>query len=190
MIHLTQLPNAEADEQLIFFLRRHWFVLIPLILGTIVVLALPFVGYAFLAFRMPALLENKAQFAAIVMGGSTFFLFTWLFVFQNFIDWYLDVWIVTNQRIINIEQNGLFGRTMSELRLYNVQDVTSTTNGFLQSMFNYGNVTIQTSAEKKQFEFEEIEHPDHVAKRILELAHESNVAQEHPPAPKDAKKSS
>lgn len=181
MIHLTRLPNAEKNEYIVFFLRRHWLVLIPLILGGIIVLLLPVAGYVILKMRMPDVLTNEAQYALAVMEGSIFFLFAWLFIFQNFIDWYLDVWIVTNQRIINIEQHGLFGRTMSELRLYNVQDVTSATIGFLQSMLNYGNVTIQTASEKRQFEFEEIAHPDRIAKRILELAHESNVAHENPP---------
>ncbi len=171
MIDLSNLPGARPDEQTVFFLRRHWFVMIPVFLGFLVVLALPYAVYAIVNAQSPLFFAVEGRFTLYVLGASMFFLYAWLFLFQNFIDWYLDIWIVTNYRIINIEQHGLFGRTMSELMLYNVQDVTSEIKGFIHTMFDYGVIHIQTAGETKRFEFEDIEHPNHVAKRVLELAH-------------------
>ncbi|MBD3251701.1 PH domain-containing protein [Candidatus Uhrbacteria bacterium] len=171
MIDLSNIPGSRPDEQTIFFLRRHWFVMIPVILGFLVVLILPVAVYYIIRAQIPGYFDTDANFTLYVLGASMFFLYAWLFLFQNFIDWYLDIWIVTNYRIINIEQVGLFGRTMSELMLYNVQDVTSEINGFIRTIFDYGVIHIQTAGETKRFEFEEIAHPNHVAKRVLELAH-------------------
>jgi hypothetical protein len=169
MISITKRIGIRPEEEIIFFLRRHWFAVLPLVFGFLFVILLPFALYLGLQTFRPEFMAVKTNFTLTLMGASIFFLYAWLFLFQNFVDWYLDVWIVTNQRIINIEQRGLFGRVMSELMLYNIQDVTSEVNGFIPSMFDYGTVHIQTAAEKSRFEFEEIEHPNLVAKRILEL---------------------
>ena len=85
-------------------------------------------------------------------------------------DYYLDVWIVTTKRVLNIEQTGLFARVVSELRLYRVQDVTSTVKGVVETLFDFGDVEIQTAGEKTRFLFEEIPHPNRISKSILELS--------------------
>jgi uncharacterized membrane protein YdbT with pleckstrin-like domain len=175
MIDVAHLPGQQPDEENIFFLRRHWFVLIPVMLGFVVILVLPFLIYGFVNVRNPAVFAERSAVTLYVLGASMFFLYAWLFLYQNFIDWYLDMWIVTNYRIVNIEQHGLFGRTMSELMLYNVQDVTSDIKGFIHTIFDYGVIHIQTAGETKRFEFEDIEHPTHVAKRVMELANEAKL---------------
>lgn len=171
MLDLSNIPGSRPGEETIFFMRRHWFVMIPVLLGFAVILALPFGVYYVINLQNPLFFAVEGRFTLYVLGASIFFLYAWLFLFQNFIDWYLDIWIVTNYRIINIEQVGLFGRTMSELMLYNVQDVTSEIRGFIRTMFDYGHIHIQTAGEAQKFQFEDIEHPNHVAKRVLELAH-------------------
>jgi hypothetical protein len=172
MINISKHIGIKSDEEIIFFMRRHWFVILPILVGFVITLMLPFAVYEGLLFLQPNFLTIETNFILFILGASIFFLYSWLFIFQQFVDWYLDIWIVTNQRIINIEQRGLFGRVMSELMLYNVQDVTSEVNGFIRSMLDYGTVHIQTSAEKVRFQFEDIEHPSFLAKRVLELASE------------------
>lgn len=178
MINISKRIGMQPEEEVVFFLRSHWFEIIPLIFGFFVVLILPFAAYFTILYTHPEFIEIKTNFTLFLLGSSIFFLYAWLFLFQNFTDWYLDIWIVTNQRIVNIEQRGLFGRVMSELMLYNTQDVTSEIKGFIPSMFDYGNVHIQTSAEKTRFEFNNVEHPSFIAKRILELASEQREKQQ------------
>ncbi|PIS42146.1 MAG: hypothetical protein COT24_05000 [Candidatus Kerfeldbacteria bacterium CG08_land_8_20_14_0_20_40_16] len=110
----------------------------------------------------------------IILASSAYFLFIWLFFFNHWIDYYLDVWIVTNQRILNIEQEGLFSRTISELNLEMVQDATSEVKGKVATVLNFGNVYVQTAGEEKRFVFEEIPAPRQVASKIIEL-HQSAV---------------
>ncbi len=170
MLDLHNLPNAIPEEKLVYFLRRHPITLLSVIFGYILLLASPFLVFSYLGRFQPELLANPSFQAVLIFGGSAFFLFSWLFLFQLFLDYYLDSWIVTTRRIINIEQNGLFGRTVSELRLYRIQDVTATVNGFTKTMFNFGEVEIQTAGEHERFMFEEISQPNEVAKKILELS--------------------
>jgi uncharacterized membrane protein YdbT with pleckstrin-like domain len=170
MIDLHRLPNPVPDEKVIHVLRRHPITLFTWFLGVLLILAGPFLVWWLLSYAQPQLLESQPLTALIVMGGSAFFLFAWLFLFQNFMDYYLDIWILTSKRVLNIEQTGLFARTVSELRLYRIQDVTSTVNGFIHTVLDYGNVEIQTAGEKTHFTFEQIPHPTRVSKSILEFA--------------------
>ena len=170
MLDLKNLPNAIPEEKLVYFLRRHPITLLGVVFGYALLLAAPFAILVYLKVVQPEILTDVRYQALIVFGGSTFFLFAWLFLFQLFLDYYLDSWIVTNRRILNIEQNGLFGRTVSELRLYRIQDVTAIVNGFVKTMFNFGEVEIQTAGEHERFMFEEIPKPNEVSKTILELS--------------------
>ncbi|MFH1838842.1 MAG: hypothetical protein ABH820_00955, partial [Patescibacteria group bacterium] len=56
--------------------------------------------------------------------------------------------------------------------LHRVQDVTSEIRGFLHNILDYGFVHIQTAGQQQRFEFEEIAHPNEVAKEIMELVEE------------------
>ncbi|MFA5130033.1 MAG: PH domain-containing protein [Patescibacteria group bacterium] len=172
------IAGIQSDEEIVYALRRFWFALIPDFIGAFFIFAIPVGTYIYLSNAQPAFFQDPARFAMFLMGASLFFLYGWLFLFQNFADWYLDVWIVTNRRIVNIEQHGLFGRTTSELMLYNVQDVTSDIRGFFATMFSYGNISIQTAAEKEHFLFENVAHPNEIAKRILELTHDARLVEE------------
>lgn len=170
MLDLQKLPNPIPEEKLVYFLRRHPITLVGVIAGYILLIASPFLLTGYFSTFQPDLLLNPSFQALLVFGGSAFFLFAWLFLFQLFLDYYLDSWIVTTRRILNIEQNGLFGRTVSELRLYRIQDVTAMVNGFVKTVFNFGEVEIQTAGERERFMFEEIPKPNEVAKTILELS--------------------
>lgn len=170
MFHLDHLPNPIPDEHLVHFLRRHVITLIPLILGYILLLSAPFFAIWYVNMYQPAILDQPVAGPMIVLGGTAFFLYAWLFLFQAFMDYYLDIWVVTNRRILSIEQTGLFSRTVSELRLYRIQDVTSTITGPLHTVFGYGDVEIQTAGEKTRFTFEDIPQPNAIAKSILELS--------------------
>lgn len=170
MLNLAHLPGAAKDEKVVQLLRRHWITLLPLAITFTIVVILPPAAYLTARFVKPEIFENRSGAALFVMGVSIFFLYAWLFVFQNFIDYYLDIWIVTNKRVLNIEQHGLFARTVSELRLHRVQDVTAEVHGFLHTMLDYGYVHIQTAGEKERFQFEEVPHPNQVAKLILDFA--------------------
>ncbi|MFA6018608.1 MAG: PH domain-containing protein [Patescibacteria group bacterium] len=170
MLDTHHLPNEIPGEKPVFFLRRHPITMMGTVLGYIAILLLPIAIYFYLTTFQLVLLSEPGPLLLIVLGGSTFFLFAWLFLFQGFLDYYLDTWIVTTRRVLNIEQNGLFGRVVSELRLYRIQDVTAMVNGFWNTMFDFGNVEIQTAAEHERFMFEEVPHPNQISKAILEAA--------------------
>lgn len=159
-------------EKIIHHLRRDVVTFIPAILLLFVLLGLGFGMYIFLINVFPQIVAFILGKALLLLFGSIYLLSVWLFFYTSFIDYYLDIWLVTTDRIIDIRQEGLFGRTVAELDLYRVQDVTSECKGIFSTMFNYGSVFIQTAGEKQRFTFLNIPDPHHIREEIIRLADE------------------
>ena len=120
----------------------------------------------------PTLFDSEVIYATGIIAGSIYFLSALLFGYGTFIDFYLDVWIITNDRIVDIEQFGLFSRTISELDLFRIQDITTETQGFFATIFKYGNVTIKTASTNLSLVFKNVPNPNHIRSELLQLAHE------------------
>ena len=91
------------------------------------------------------------------------------FCFEKFLSWYFDVYIITNQRVIDIDFYNLLSKKFSEAELSRIQDVTTEFSGISQTVFNYGNVLIQTAAEINEIIFNKVPNPEKVVKIIQEL---------------------
>ncbi|MFH1631653.1 MAG: PH domain-containing protein [bacterium] len=100
---------------------------------------------------------------------SIYLFFVLIITMTQFTDYYLDTWIVTSERIINVEQKGLFTRTISELHLNQVQDVTAEKKGIFEMFLNYGNVYIQTAAARERFNFKGVGDPEEIKREITKL---------------------
>lgn len=170
-------PGQHENENIILFLRRHWFVfLMRILLVVAAVISLIFVYFLFSAIN-----NNFAESEyrnLLLFGESLATLFVWNFFFILWLDYYLDAWIVTNERIINIEQRGFFNRDISELKLTKIQDVTSEIIGIVPTLLNYGNIYVQTAGEKERFTFNQIPNPNYVKNVIVELQEKEREAEE------------
>ena len=153
-------------------MRRHWIIVLRLIVMAVVLLLAPiFVYYGVPVIQSP--MGSDSIFTLWILFASSYYLFVFLFLFNNFLNYYLDIWIITNDRVISVEQKSLFSRVFSEKELDTMQDITSSVKGFLPTMLNYGDVYIQTAAEKERFIFKQIPNADDVARRISNLVQES-----------------
>lgn len=63
-------------------------------------------------------------------------------VFYHYLNWYYDVWLVTNKGIVDIERQGFFDVKATRVDYHLVQDITVTIKGVWQTLFNYGDVTL------------------------------------------------
>ncbi len=181
MMRLDKLPNAKPGEKTILFLRRHWFVPLKIFLTLIFLMLIPIAVYIIFSREMPWMLNHSVVTPLLAIAASLFYLAIWIYSFSEFIDYYLDIWIVTNERIINIEQLGLFARTASELNLTAVQDVTSDVRGIIQTIFDFGTVHVQTAAETTRFVFKQVEQPEIIKRQIIQLSDQARAKQKQAP---------
>lgn len=80
---------------------------------------------------------------------SLYMMILFLFLFLFWMDYYLDMWIITDRRIIAIEQKGLFRREVAEILLPRVQDVTIEISGIIETFLKFGTIKIQTAGERE-----------------------------------------
>jgi uncharacterized membrane protein YdbT with pleckstrin-like domain len=140
--------NLYEDEKIILVIRKHWFVMVRTVITFAVLLGLPSMIFSVLPF-FTAGLDVKA-----VNSSANFFLVLYLmgiilFLFLLWTDYYLDMWIITTARIIDIEQHGLFNREISEIPLNHVQDVTLEIKGIIETFLKFGTIRIQTAGERE-----------------------------------------
>ncbi|MFZ2299792.1 MAG: PH domain-containing protein [Candidatus Moraniibacteriota bacterium] len=175
--HRYHFRGQRENERILRIIHRHWFNLFSHLL-LILVFSVLLIASLFIApLVFPEILDARnARFFVFV--ENTFFIFVWLFGFLLWIDYYFDVWIITSERIVNIEQKGLFVRHISELNFFRVQDVTATVEGLLPTVLNYGDVEVQTAGEENRFIFRQVPDPYHIKDMVMELSrHKTSIDQ-------------
>jgi len=160
--------TQEKDETVILFLRQHIILLVPWVVLSIVLFFLPTVLFPILLSRLSAPFIIPTGY--IIVGTMFWYIATFGFLLTKFIHWYFNIFIVTDQRIVDIDFVNLLYKEFSETQIGKVQDITYNTKGILAAMFNYGNVIIQTAGEIPNFVFESVPHPDKVIDVISDLA--------------------
>lgn len=152
-------------ENMLSIYRRHGLILAAEV-APIVLFAFILTGVGF--FAMGQLPEEMAPLRALVALGLLMLLHVfWIALFIILADFFLDVWVLTDQRMIAIEQRGLFARTVSEFELARVQDVTVEIHGVIPTLFNYGNIIVRTASEHENFMFKQVWHPNMVKDALI-----------------------
>ncbi len=167
---ISEIIHKKVYEEIIYRLRKHPLLFARTVLVFLFSAAVPVFFYYFIAVHYPTLLEGAVTKPALILVASAYYLGIWVFFFAQFIEYYLDNWIITNDRLVSIDQRGLFARTISELDLYRIQDARSEIHGIFATMFNYGDVIAQTAGEKEFFILKGIPDPHHIRQRLLDLA--------------------
>lgn len=107
--------------------------------------------------------------ASLWLMGGTYLIFVLSFMMMQWIIWYLDIWILTNSRLVDTQLISLFNRKISQVPLNQVQDVRVDIKGYLPAIFRYGNVTVQSAGKEGFFQLNSISAPRDAARQILEL---------------------
>ena len=158
MLSIYRLPNKLPHEKVIQVIRKDIFILIRNIAFFLLLTILPLIFFNIIVAPQTDLTSRELAY-----------LFVWLFFFFLFIDYYLDVWIITNERIIDIEQRGFFSRIIAEHKLFRIQDVTSEVHGILATILRFGDVHVQTAGTEPRFQFRQVPYPDKVRDTVIKL---------------------
>jgi hypothetical protein len=170
--------HLDQNEHIVIVLRKHWFMfalqVFVLVLGVIAPLGLA-------AFIPPEAVESLAQLNI----NSTFmvFLYTlWVLALWNigFIAWtnyFLDTWVVSNRRIVDVDQQALFRRKVTTLMLEKVQDITIDTQGIFATLLGFGTMVLHTAgAENPDIVIRYAAHPQYAKDRILDVQRKAMVS--------------
>ena len=159
--------ELKEEEKVIKIVHKHW--------GSFVFSAVKI----FLAFSIPFFLSSflfsnsigLIIFFILFIGASLYTLHLWM-------NWYFDLFVLTNQRLINIDQKGIFTREVSEATYANVQGVTYELSGLFAMLFNYGTVKIQAIGIKDLVKIESAQDPKRLQELILEIKDKAAESEE------------
>ena len=159
----VSFETQEGEEKVILLLRRHIVTNVPWIIGAVLMIIAPIVILPFIPIL--SFLPSNYQIVA-VLG---WYLVTTAFILENFLSWFFNVNLITDERIVDIDFHNLIYKEVSDAKIDKIQDTTYNMGGVARTMFNYGDVFIQTAAEVPTFEYLAVPQPDKVVKILKDL---------------------
>jgi len=171
-MNLLEFIHKKSYERIVRTIRRDPITFVPYIVVFIILMFVPIGVFWLINTMFPEILANNIVYPIAVLFASMYYLCLYLFFYSYFVAFYLDMWIITNDRLIDVQQISLFGRSVAELDLYQIQDASSEIKGILPTIFRYGDVTLQTAGPVPKFIIHSTPNPHEIRKLILDLAAE------------------
>jgi uncharacterized membrane protein YdbT with pleckstrin-like domain len=158
----TAFDTQTTEEKIVLLLRQHPITLFKQVAIIITALLLPLLsrGSFFADFLPPSFI------LALNLG---WYMLVVSYTLATFLIWFFSVFIITDERIIDVDFVSLLFKDVSAAKIDAIQDISSKTSGFLASIVNYGTVYIQTAGEQREIQFENIPQPAKVASLLNEL---------------------
>ncbi|MCL5784447.1 MAG: PH domain-containing protein [Patescibacteria group bacterium] len=160
--------DQEDNEHIELMVRKHGITNFPWIFNTLVIAVLP---VALFKIGIPSGLVkiSPLPFNLLVSTIVLWYLLVLAYALEKFLYWYFNIYIITNTHLIEVSFENLMNRNITSARLDDIQSSSSQIAGIVGSLFNFGNVVIETAAEKQRINFLSIPKPDFVAERIEDL---------------------
>lgn len=162
-----QFRGQRSDEEVVMVTKQHVWLLAPIIL---VVLGLVLVtGLVFWWFGASKV-TSIVIFLSVLFGGIYSFLF-WF-------SWNNSDYIVTNQRVIKIDQTNLFNRVISECEIHRIQEMSTEIKGPIKTLLNFGTVQIKTASDNSMLDLEDVTDPYDVQQVIVRIQKKASPTSE------------
>lgn len=174
--------SLEPGETILLKARKRWFVIFTHAFMMALLTILPIVLVNM--FVLP-LITSLLPLTVISESDVIFYCIAWVwFVWMMFVvmwtNYYMDVLVVTNRRIIDMEQFVLFSREEVTIPLDRVEDVTIEIKGLLPTLLKFGKVQIQTAGAKREAVMFGIKNPEEV-KNAIDSVLQVARREEYPP---------
>jgi hypothetical protein len=145
---LYEKIQFEENEVVLTTVRKHWFIITMELLSVGIMAMVPFLLLPSIFFlptlpNLFASVENGAVLMAF--GGAAWLLIMGMMGFMVWTHYYLDLWVITDRRVIVIDQRGFFNRKVSSFRLERLQDIKVTVKGIIATLLNFGTIRAQTA---------------------------------------------
>lgn len=159
---------TSPGERVIFQTKKHPFGLVVMYIQSLIGFG---IVSGLLLMLTPDLVaaESKDTVRGVILLGLVIFgfLLALIMLLVTYI-YNQNKLILTNRNVTQIIQNGLFSRQVSELALNNVEDVTSDKEGIWATIFNFGQVRVETAGEQNNFHFQYCPNPNYYGQQLLD----------------------
>jgi len=160
-VHTLRLPfPLQENEVITLLIRKHWFFLWPRTILWVLYAIVPVVVLTWLL----GLIGVRDDLGAIWWGIVGLWLVWWaLKLLLNYYRYHNDIWLITNQRLVDSFKANPFNLRLATADLVNIQDMSVHKVGVFASMFGFGDVVCETAgADRVPFLITGIPHPEEV----------------------------
>jgi len=158
----AHLSTQEEGEQIVVLLRRHWVTNLSWVLATFLMILAPLI----VAFSSSlSFLPGRFQ----IMAAIIWYLLIITFVFERFLSWYFNVYIVTDKRVVDLDFYQLFSYSQSQANLSEITNMRISVSGFSRLFLDFGDLVIETAGESPNLHFERVPNPRRVMDIIEDL---------------------
>ncbi len=170
-------PDQFDDEEVLYVFRKHPIVMrkgliwgsLGLLVGPLYTLILTYTNSA----NPPSLSFFYLSFLVSIALSALLFFPSWM-------SWYYSVFIVSDQRFIQITQKGFFHRSVVDMGLSQIQMVNYEVSGLQETLLGFGTIMMQTFVGDLVIHY--LHHPQKIQKRILEILRDNGVTVAESPA--------
>ena len=132
---------------------RLWYFPVIAVLPAAALYVIPALGYG---WPLP---DVEGVVPLVIYFYALWILLLWVLGFIVWTDYYLDAWIITPERVIDINQKGVFHREVSSVRFERIQDVMTDVEGVFPTLMDYGTLRIQSAGEEQMIRMEGVRNP-------------------------------
>jgi uncharacterized membrane protein YdbT with pleckstrin-like domain len=159
------------DEEVLYVFRKH-----PVVMRKGLILGMfgPLIGI------IPAAVDQSLGLNVFFGGLAAGVVLGILLYLPSWISWHFSVFIMTDQRFIQITQKGLFHRSVADLSLAQVQSVNYEVSGLQETLLGFGTIMMQTYVG--DLVIHDIHHPAKTQKQLLSILRKEGVTTEPYPA--------
>lgn len=157
----------EDGEEIVLKVHRHWLFIVTHVVVLLLFIAAP-AALGPLLERIGAI-RFVGPDSAWLVCWVLWVLIGWVMFWQFWTTYYMDVWVVTSRRIIDIDYKRLFDRDIAILRLDRVQDVTTRVTGIIGTLLKFGSVQVQSAGSDREFVINQIAHPERLRDAIIRV---------------------
>jgi len=160
--------TQRQNEVILLFLRRHFITNLTWILTAIIFSLIPIVFIVLSSkFTLFTAIQIPKQFVTVLILFYYLILFSYVFI--NFITWFYNVFLVTNERIVDVDYSNIVVHNVAETKVGQVEDVHYDQSGFIRTLLNFGDVFVQTAGAERVFEALAVPKPREAANIIADL---------------------
>jgi membrane protein YdbS with pleckstrin-like domain len=163
---MASVITPKPGEEVLLTLRKNPNKLGKEIFIGLLILALGILGLVFF------MSNSIVSLISLILFGVAF-----AYGLYHFLVWFYDVYIITNIRIICVNQKSLFSREFIETEISKIQDVTYSIKGVFATLFKYGAVKIHSNTGL-EVELMDLSDPDEIQEMIKNLAEATHKNQQ------------
>lgn len=168
-----KLENLREWEEIKLILRRHWIILVYMLVYVFFI-ALSLIIILAMSKIITSMIPVSLFWICVVLYSMV----SVLLIYIKYISYELDIYIITNMRIIWVEQIAFLNRTVSECSLTKVQEVDAQTKWVLSNLFNFWLIRISTASETSDFNLEYMPDPIENVRKIQNVIHDAKWHQD------------